>query len=373
MKIATACSIAVLLMCSVAVAWGRKPPVELAAGGDSATLPRGNHADALKDSFPDAVSYPATLFVEASEAESRMLSAWLGDKQHFRRRIWVGQRHPFLDSVLPGVRALLVEEEKQNPIEMDGGSGNRILLERGRRFYSERNLNQLIYDAGLRSDSSSMATIAKVAVLFDFLGQYPAESFSTQTAPPTTGSGPPAFPPVAFLSMTWQSIRLTGLDFSYPGMRVVCSVAGRVESLAILLDRTSLGLQPRELRGIRQPGRVLYEPAKPPSPDGRRRSDARSLDVDRTVCVDGCIWELRGIVSNRHRGPASSTMKCNTWEAAHSTSKCSETAQVRWALLLSRDPERGCRGARWFQRPSRVRHRRLTGRPLIRAPARVRG
>jgi len=213
LRSAALCALLTLGLCSVALGWGRKPPIEPAAGGDSAVLPRGHYADALKDSFPDAVSYPAVGFgdeIKGEEAKAltslvASSSDYVGDTRTIAvtRRWWECKPHHLVSAVLPKVRFYRLTENDYRM--MDGSELSRIVAVSGNRIYSTDALNRFLLEAGFTFDSTEMPSIAKVAVLLATLGKWPPD-----TNPYLRGEAQrpaPGFPAITFLSVkrdTWR-------------------------------------------------------------------------------------------------------------------------------------------------------------------------
>jgi len=229
------CGIAALLVCSIALGWGRKPPKEPELKQGSAAKPaKVGLTAAVRDSFPDAASYPAVGFGDEikGEAAGMLTSLVSGPSDYHRksghlavtRRWWGSQPHPFLDSVLPGVRFLRLGEEDYRVTDV--GTRYTVSALRDNRLYSTASLNQLLLDAGFTFDTTEMTTIAKIAVLFAAFGKTTDSSGRLRDgSAPTDASSGIGFPAITFLSTTRDTWHRKGSSV-WDGVWVDCMMDG---------------------------------------------------------------------------------------------------------------------------------------------------
>jgi len=248
MKAVAVCGVAVLLTCSMALGWGRKPVEEPKAVSDSAVAAK-QPIVSLMDSFPDAVSYPATSLEDAVVSpEAQRLNALLGDTQDVRREWWLSHRHPFIDSVLPGVNFLVVSEEDWRV--WDVGKAGRPLIQGGKKLYPLNALNRVMLDAGFTFDSAEMPTIARTAVLFATFGKRAGPSGQlTFGRTPTDSFAGDGFPAITFLSMKRGERRYRS-GYVGPGISADCVIDGARNNVFVEFvgpDR----------RGFAEPERVM--------------------------------------------------------------------------------------------------------------------
>jgi hypothetical protein len=145
------------ILANPAAASGRKPV------GDTLLPP------ALRDSFPDAVSYPAAPIadqLDSSRANSLRSLANLGAAGWW----WRSTRHPFLDSVLPGIEVYRVPFA-DGRVTGPGSFGEADYASYRGKLYPLEKLNDLLQDAGLAADTANWPAIARVAALFALFGR----------------------------------------------------------------------------------------------------------------------------------------------------------------------------------------------------------
>jgi len=205
------CGIAALLTCSAAMGWGRKPPKEPKVKQGSAGKPASAESTAaVRDSYPDAASYPAVRFSDEIKGEAAgMLTSLVSSPSDYHRksghlavtrRWWETESHPFLDSVLPGVRFLRLSEEDYRVTDV--GARYTVSALRDNRLYPAARLNQLLLGAGFTFDTTEMTTIAKIAVLFAAFGKTAGSSGRFRDGIAPTDSSPGVgFPAITFLSV----------------------------------------------------------------------------------------------------------------------------------------------------------------------------
>jgi hypothetical protein len=181
------------LLCGLALGWGRKPP-------------KPDSLDALRDSFPEAVSYPAVRPIgPVTRSDATMLNSLANagmdslTRDQVSRQWWLSNPHPFVESLVPGAQLYRCRWRRGRVLE----SETYFALFQG-KLYGAGHLNYLLLDAGFSFDTSQMLVTAKAAVFFAVFGwQRPDTSARRQwsdmpTPPP---SDPLTFPAVAFLSV----------------------------------------------------------------------------------------------------------------------------------------------------------------------------
>ena len=186
------CGIAALLTCSVAFAWGRKPPKEPVAVsyGATALVP-------LKDSSLTAALYDLS-GGEHLSAEESLCYRQLHGRAEWQR--WnESEPQGLLAQVLPGVRIL---HEVYTPLGGEHLDYVKDWAFANGHLYPLDALNRVLLDAGFTFDSTEMATIAKVAVLFAAFGKR-ADSSGRFRAGSTHADIDPGigFPAITFLSV----------------------------------------------------------------------------------------------------------------------------------------------------------------------------
>ena len=155
-------TILLAIIASPASASGREPV------GDTLLPP------ALRDSFPDAVSYseaslgPRATGLLAEHLSSLALPLGIGRRPYAiadSTSWWPVQKHPLLDSLFPGI------EVCRCPWTFFGQRHqNSVILYQGTLYRLER-LNELILDVGLNDDTCNMPVLARVAAILALLGR----------------------------------------------------------------------------------------------------------------------------------------------------------------------------------------------------------
>lgn len=186
------CGIAVLLMCSTAMGWGRKPPKEPGAASFRATA-----LVPLKDSGLTAALYDLS-GGEHLSAEESLCYRQLHGRAEWQR--WgVSEPQGLLAQVLPGVRIL---HEVYTPLGGEHLDYVKDWAFANGQLYPLDALNRVLLDAGFTFDSTEMATIAKVAVLFAALGKRADSSGRFRTGSTHADIDPGiGFPAITFLSV----------------------------------------------------------------------------------------------------------------------------------------------------------------------------
>jgi hypothetical protein len=196
----------------------------LACGFVLASDPVAKDSTAFKDSFPDAVSYPATrlTLLQDSSLTARLYD--LSGARHLRQTWYESEPQGLLVKLFPGVRVLRqVYNLAGEHIDFE----NDWALHNGRLRRLDR-LNQLLLDAGLTFDSTEMPTIAKMAVLFATYGKsFPDTGYIGRHPYPLPAHG---FPAITFLSVKkgeWQHPKQNDIYNLRRGMYVDCIVDGQ--------------------------------------------------------------------------------------------------------------------------------------------------
>ncbi len=266
----------------------------------------------LADSFPDAVSYPATLV--ASRPEGPMADSfhnaaarWAGSPSRAITKTYLGQPHPLLAKLLP--RVTFTRTQVFIPPEFHGTLEQATM---GGRIYRMDALNRLLLEAGFTFDSTEMPTIAKIAVLFATFGQVVDTSDRFRFVPRSTdvqsGGGFPGqfrsapmptdsqpghgFPAITFLSVKkgeWQHPVHKDIR---RGVRVDCMVDGRRTDF--LIEFTGMARAEPDFL-FTTPGEFLmmFEGIPLPLPAVRQQRGSRSTDDPQwnlAVTCDSSVW-----------------------------------------------------------------------------------
>jgi hypothetical protein len=194
-------------------------PSPPASGGGTQDLPSKTQlSGALKDSFPDAVSYPATRLSPLQQSDLTDELYDLSGGSHLgyndsllnkplrgraERQEWFeSESHVLLTKLLPGMRTL---REVYTPFGGERADFVKDWVFSSGRLYRLGKLNQLLLDVGFTFDSTEMPTIAKIAVLFASFGKSFLDTgrigWGTVPVPPH------GFPAITFLSVKkgeWQ-------------------------------------------------------------------------------------------------------------------------------------------------------------------------
>lgn len=182
---------------------------------------------ALRDSFPGAVSYPAVpLGPKASglvgDSVCGAIVTRYGGPDTFEYDAYASPGHPFLRKELPGivfvrafVRGRLVNMRRTDRYAITGS-----------KVYEFEGLNELLLASGFTFDSTEMPVIARITVLFALFGKTFDASGQVRDGAAPAGTEPGAgFPAVAFLSATRDTWRL-GTFPRADGIRVQCLIDG---------------------------------------------------------------------------------------------------------------------------------------------------
>ncbi len=193
-----------------------------------ASDPVASESTAFKDSFPDAVSYPATLLGPlppgpTADSFHRAAAAWAGSPDHAYTKTYLSQPHPLLARLLP--RATFARTQVDVPPEY---RGNVDIVKMDGRLWGLGALNNLLLGARFSFDSTEMPTMAKLAVLFATFGKTFDDSGGLRFAATLTDSQPGiGFPAITILSTKrgeWLPPHLTGVFNIRRGMYVDCIV-----------------------------------------------------------------------------------------------------------------------------------------------------
>jgi hypothetical protein len=221
--------------------------------------PAEAQARALLDSFPDAVSYPATQVTAMRDTALAASFYDLSGGQHLSREDSLLYRRgraeaqwwcesgaqELLAEKLPGVRFF---RGWQHIFGYEYGNW-RDMAYNGGVLYRLDALNRLLLEAGFSFDSTEMTTIAKIAVLFATFGKTFDASGQFRDAPMPTDSTPGAgFPSITFLSVSRDTWRPKGSSI-WDGTWVDCLFDGT-------RGRAFVSFWGADERGRRQPERV---------------------------------------------------------------------------------------------------------------------
>jgi len=223
------------LACGTALASGRraKGPVEPPM------------SKTLKDSFPDAVSYPATRFGDWITGEladrfydlsgagyaTGIMRKYYGSSGRLEDQRWrESGPQGFLTPILPGVRFFHALESPR--CARDAWPSGQGWVYTGTKLYRVDALNRVLLEAGFSFDSTEMPTIAKAAVLFAAFGK----SFPEPVGHGWVGPPPPerGFPAITFLSMKREEKHYSGAVGQ--GIRVQCIINGIRVNPYVALD-----------------------------------------------------------------------------------------------------------------------------------------
>jgi hypothetical protein len=200
----------------------------LACGAAFASDPVASESTAFKDSFPDAVSYPATVVdsrLEGPIADSIQQAAVRSLGVGVSTQTYVSQPHPLFAALLPDASFLRTKVDA--PPEFQ--TTNSHVQMAGKRYRLE-SLNRLLLDAGFAFDSTEMRTMAKIAVLFATFGwKFDTSGNLAFGREPTNSTPGDGFPAITFLSVKrgeWLPPHLKGPFNVRRGLYVDCLVDG---------------------------------------------------------------------------------------------------------------------------------------------------
>jgi hypothetical protein len=277
----------------------------------------GQITKALADSFPDAVSYPATLLeseLKGPVADSlwKLSSAGWCPPRVLQLQAYASQTHPLLATLIPRVTFV------QARISARGATGYESYAVMDGRPYRLDGLNRLLLDAGFTFDSTEMPTIAKIAVLCATFGNFPPDTNRVGRyvlPPPTRG-----FPAITFLSARRDTTH-PPQTYRMDGVRLQCLVDGVRMSVFVRFTNPDKWGR-REVDGLGGGGlqMVPVETRLPPpiSPQKHGGIPVRmgSPDSGWLLGVSGDTWTESGggathffLVSDTNGHPTHDTMK----------------------------------------------------------------
>ena len=156
------------------------PPAEAQAPtADTLLASDSVRARSFMDAFASPVSYPAVPVELLPDSSAEMLSAqgvfeatesarvlgrygykrkWRFSEEPFRPKHWYrAETHPLLAAVLPGVSFYLVDRERFPDPRLDNGDWAYVLaIRQGKSYLLPNDLNQLLFDAGMRFGNSDV-------------------------------------------------------------------------------------------------------------------------------------------------------------------------------------------------------------------------
>ena len=142
------------IIANPALASGRKPV------GDTLLPP------ALRDSFPDAVSYPLVRWLSvdslSSDSLTRSFAAVFPEDEwpYAQHRWWVTSAQSVLQSPVPNSRTVYLA---MTSAAVNGGRYTQLFIEHSGRLYRDDELNDLAASAGFSFDADSTSWLATLA------------------------------------------------------------------------------------------------------------------------------------------------------------------------------------------------------------------
>lgn len=207
----------------------------------------------------------------ASYAETRLTSDFDTSRIHDsivgsldRPRWYASETHSFLKNVLPGVSFAVVTYGSWR-----AGSFMQCAITGDGRIYQNEDLNSLLLAEGFSFDSSEFQTIAKIAVLMQYIAAPPPRIDSPirpmlDRPPSPIAVGATAFPKVDFTSFA-REVKKQPNGALDTRLTVICTIDGTGETATVDFHGTTYGRNSLAL--FKSPHRYLpYQPDRRPEP-----------------------------------------------------------------------------------------------------------